>query len=91
MRENCTSGIAPGAPGNRRSYGGGHMNSHRSQPSRLCLREPIPEIENAAAILADAVNEHLAGRRSNAAELLARAEMPSVRSWTESLWGKMAL
>jgi retron-type reverse transcriptase len=22
MRENCTSGIAPGAPGNRRSYGG---------------------------------------------------------------------
>ena len=23
MRENCTSGIAPGAPGNRRSYGGG--------------------------------------------------------------------
>jgi len=24
MRENCTSGIAPGAPGNRRSYGGPH-------------------------------------------------------------------
>lgn len=66
----------------------GHVNLHRSQPSRLCLREPIPEIDNAAAILAEAVNEHLAGRRSNAATLLASANMPSVRSWTESLWGK---
>jgi len=27
MRENCTSGIAPGAPGNRRSYGGGDRSN----------------------------------------------------------------
>ncbi len=41
MRENCTSGIAPGAPGNRRSYGGGigkpqiRLSSHKKMVSTM--------------------------------------------------------
>ena len=64
------------------------MNVRTTQSSGLCLREPILEIEHAAAMLAEAVTEHLAGRRREAAALIVKANMPSVRCWTESLWGK---
>ena len=42
MRENCTSGIAPGAPGNRRSYGGGSNNRIEKRRRKKCrsAREP---------------------------------------------------
>ena len=39
MRENCTSGIAPGAPGNRRSYGGG-LNDRRFGEKQTRMQWP---------------------------------------------------
>lgn len=54
---------------------------------RRCMREPIPEILHAAHLLDKAVGAHLAGDRSSCAELIAAADMPAVRAWTESLWG----
>ncbi len=58
---------------------------------RLCLREPIPEIERAAALLSAAAEAHLAGDRPRAAYLLLESNLPAVRAWTESLWGKRNL
>ena len=54
---------------------------------RLCLREPIPEIGDAARYLDDAVSAHLAGRHDLAESLIRLADMPVIREWTESLWG----
>ena len=54
---------------------------------RRCLRKPIPEIFHAAFLLDRAVGAHLAGDHSSAAELIRSANMPTVRAWTESLWG----
>ncbi len=58
------------------------------RPLRPCLRDPIPEIEVAAVLLDRAVTAHLAGRRSEVCELLKEADIPAIREWTESLWGK---
>jgi len=52
------------------------------------MREPIPEIFLAAHFLDRAVGAHLSGDRASAAELINAADMPIVREWTESLWGK---
>ena len=60
------------------------MNS----PLRLCLREPIPEIEFAAGLLEQAVAAHRSGQLAEARSLLERANIDAVRSWSESLWGK---
>ena len=57
---------------------------------RRCLREPIPEIFHAAFLLDRAVGAHLTGDHSSAAKLIQAANMPVVRAWTESLWGKKA-
>ncbi|TSD90183.1 HNH endonuclease [Mycobacterium sp. KBS0706] len=57
---------------------------------RRCLREPIPDIFHAAFLLDRAVGAHLAGDRPSAERLIREANMPSVRAWTESLWGKKA-
>jgi len=54
---------------------------------RSCLREPIPEIAEAAQYLDEAMSAHLAGRSDLAEELIRRANMPAIREWTESLWG----
>lgn len=54
---------------------------------RRCLREPIPDISHAAFLLDRAVAAHLAGDRPSAEALIRDANMPSVRTWTESLWG----
>ena len=54
---------------------------------RRCLREPIPELRQVAALLDRATDAHLAGDRSHADELLREADQPAVRAWTESLWG----
>jgi len=54
---------------------------------RRCLRDPVPEIAEAALYLDDAVTAHLAGNTERAAELICLADMPAIRDWTESLWG----
>lgn len=54
---------------------------------RSCLRDPIPEIAEAAHYLDEAASAHLAGRSVLAEELIRRANMTVIREWTESLWG----
>jgi 5-methylcytosine-specific restriction endonuclease McrA len=58
------------------------------EPLRRCLRDPIPEIGDAARCLDAAVSAHLTGRFDLADELIRAADMPVIRQWTESLWGK---
>jgi len=55
---------------------------------RYCLRDLIPEILQAASFLDAAVTAHLEGHDDRARDLIARANLPSVREWTESIWGK---
>lgn len=55
---------------------------------RTCLREPIPEIFEVADILRAAVDAHLSNDGRTAAQLFAAANMPEIREWTESIWGK---
>lgn len=55
--------------------------------TRLCFREPVPEIADAARYLDEAVSAHLAGRTDLAEQLIQRADMPAIREWTESIWG----
>lgn len=54
---------------------------------RRCFREPIPEIQQAALLLSEAADAHLAGDPEAARASLTAADMPEVRGWTESLWG----
>jgi hypothetical protein len=58
---------------------------------RRCFREPATEIFHAAHLLDRAVGAHLAGDHLAAAKLISSANMPAVRAWTESLWGKAKL
>ena len=55
---------------------------------RLCLRDPIPEIYEAAFLLDEAVVAHISGKRALVIELLGRTNTAVIRDWTESLWGK---
>ena len=55
---------------------------------RSCFREPIPEIAIAAQYLDAAVTAHLKGKHEQAATLIKRSDMPIIRDWTESIWGK---
>lgn len=55
---------------------------------RPCLRDPIPEIFQAARYVDDAVSAHLIGDHRRADELIRLADMSTIRDWTESLWGK---
>jgi 5-methylcytosine-specific restriction endonuclease McrA len=64
------------------------MFANQPRPLRSCLRDPIPEIADAARFLDAAVSAHLMGRGELAEELIRRADMPAIRDWTESLWGK---
>jgi 5-methylcytosine-specific restriction endonuclease McrA len=54
---------------------------------RQYLREPIPEILDAARYLDAAVSAHLAGRPKLADYLIRLANMREIREWTESIWG----
>ncbi len=54
---------------------------------RNCLRDPVPEIFAASRHLDAAVTAHLAGKKQLADDLIRLANMPEIRSWTESLWG----
>jgi 5-methylcytosine-specific restriction endonuclease McrA len=55
---------------------------------RRCFREPIAEIYNAADYLNQAVDAHLSGQSKRAELLIGQADIPAIREWTESLWGK---
>lgn len=55
---------------------------------RRCLRDPIPEIGVAAQYLDDAVTAYLEKDFSRSKELIRQADMPIIRDWTESIWGK---
>lgn len=61
---------------------------HESVAPRFCLRKSIPEIADAARYLDAAVSAHFLGRSDLAEELIRIADMPVIREWTESLWGK---
>lgn len=54
---------------------------------RLCLRDAIHEIADAARYLDAAVSAHLAGDRDLARELIRLSDMPVIREWSESIWG----
>lgn len=55
--------------------------------TRICLRDPIPQIAEAARYLDEAVTAHLDGHPEEARTLIRRADMPELRECTESLWG----
>jgi 5-methylcytosine-specific restriction endonuclease McrA len=55
---------------------------------RTCFQAPPIEAFEAALLLSEAQTAHLAGDRSRAASLIESADMPVIRAWTESLWGK---
>jgi len=62
--------------------------SEAIQSRRLCLRPPVPAVFDAARYLDAACSAHISGNRALAEELIKAADMPEVREWTESLWGK---
>lgn len=53
---------------------------------RDCFRDPIPEIFEAAHILADATFAHLQGDRETADRLLRAADMPIIGEWLDTIW-----
>ncbi len=59
-----------------------------SAAARFYLREPITEIADAARYLDAAVSAHFQGRSDLAEELIRLADIPAIREWTDSLWGK---
>lgn len=63
-------------------------SADQTQPLRNCLRDPIREIFDAAKFLDDAVSAHNAGEHKLAADLIRLADMPKIRGWSESIWGK---
>ena len=58
-----------------------------SLDARMCFRESIPEIAEAARLLDAAVSAHLEGDRVRAAYLIKQADIPEVKEWGYSLWG----
>ncbi len=65
------------------------MNSYSTKEElRRCFREPIPEIMEASELLNKAVDAHLSGNRILAAAFIAQSNIPAIREWTESIWGK---
>jgi hypothetical protein len=53
---------------------------------RDCLRDPIPEIFEAAQLLNRTVSEHQVGNSKEAEALLRAADMPVIGEWLDSLW-----
>jgi HNH endonuclease len=64
-----------------------HFPDRDSPGLRTCLRDPIPEIFDAARFLDAAVSAHLAGKSAIADELIRLADIPAIAEWTEGLWG----
>lgn len=68
---------------------GEHISTSSSYSvPRKCLRSPIPEIALASRLLEEAVTAHQLGHSARADELIRLADMPEVREWGYSLWGK---
>jgi hypothetical protein len=63
-------------------------NTGDNSKLRTCLRDAIPEIADAARLLDGAVSAHLLGRHDLSEQLIRLANIPAIRDWTESLWGK---
>lgn len=59
------------------------------EPLRPCFREPIPEIFEAAANLAEAAKAHRAGNLKLAERRIADADIPAISAWTNSILGKV--
>lgn len=57
---------------------------------RRCLREPVPEIFEAAQLIDQAANAYLVGELDEANDFIRSANMPAIREWIESLWGSAA-
>ena len=55
---------------------------------RRGFREPISAIAHAALILDQAANAHIAGQHGQAGDLIRAANVPELREWLESVWGK---
>lgn len=55
---------------------------------RRCLREPIPEVYEAAMLLDQAATAHLGGKSELADQLIRRTNTQVIRDWVESIWGK---
>ena len=53
-----------------------------------CLHPPPAAVYEAARLLRCAVDAHNASDRERASKLFKDANLPEVREWTESLWGK---
>ncbi|RRA50524.1 HNH endonuclease [Acidipila sp. EB88] len=66
----------------------GRLVDRRDHPIRVCFRPPVPEIALAAGYLDRAVSMHLKGEQQEAEALIALADKPEIRQWTESIWGK---
>ncbi len=56
--------------------------------NRTSFRELIPEIFDTAQYLDAAVSAHLTGNTKLTEELIQAANMPIVREWLDSIWGK---
>lgn len=54
---------------------------------RRCFLEPIPEIFEAAQLLDEAINAHLADDKIKAERLIIKADISAIADWTESIWG----
>jgi hypothetical protein len=63
------------------------MNTAIPRVPRLCFRDPITEIADAARYLDAAVSAHLHNEVRLAEELILLANNPLIREWTESIWG----
>ena len=59
-----------------------------NQVLRKCFREQIDKIFIALNYLDEAVNYHLIGNYQKTEQLILKADIPIIREWTESLWGK---
>ena len=63
------------------------LKDNDSSQFRRCIRNPIPEIYEAARLLDAAVSAYLLGKPSVSEELIRLANMEIIREWTESIWG----
>jgi len=54
---------------------------------RRCLRDPVPEIGIAAALLGEAADAFLVGDYARAELRIREADRSEIREWIESLWG----
>lgn len=64
------------------------MIMDQSTTLRVCFRDPIPDIMDAAHYLDAAISAYTVGHLNIAENLIRLADMPSIRKWTESIWGK---